>query len=240
MKKHRPWYAIRAAAEDQAAEVLIYDEIGRDWFGEGIGAEQFIRDIQAITAPTINVRINSMGGQVFDGLAIYNALQRHPSRVVTHVDGMAASIASVIALAGAEVHMAANAFIMIHDPHGVQFGNARDMRQFADQLDKVAGSLVKAYADKTGKTDEEVRAWMQAETWFNATEAEEAGFVDQVSESRQIAACAGDITRWARIQARIPKEVLERLNAEPEPEGPSDELLQLVAASHRTLERSRL
>src|SRR5690606_34847301 len=107
-------YRIHAMTDDRA-EILIYDEIDRDpWDGTGIGAEEIVREIQAIKAPHIDVRINSVGGSVFDGNAIYNALARHPAHINVYIDGIAASIASVIAMAGDRIHIAANAFIMIH------------------------------------------------------------------------------------------------------------------------------
>lgn len=230
------WYSIRAASGDEA-EILIYDEIGRDFFGEGIAAEQFIKEIAQIKAATLNVRINSVGGQVFDGLAIFNALDRHAARVVTHVDGIAASIASVIALAGDEVRIAANAFLMIHNPHGIAFGDAADMRAMAETLEKVGGSLVDIYAKRTEKPEGEVRAWMDAETWFTAAEAKEAGFVDEITVAQEIKA-SFDLSKFAKV----PKDLAARLQvvAPDKPAGPSLEVVQLAAASLRTLDRTRL
>src|SRR5690606_25494897 len=135
-------YRIEAKADDRA-EILIYDEIGADpWTGTGIGADDFVRELRAIKAPRIDVRINSVGGSVFEGNAIYNALARHPAHVDVYIDGIAASIASVIAMAGDKIYIAANAHVMIHNPHGVVWGEAGDMRRMADTLDKIRGSLV--------------------------------------------------------------------------------------------------
>lgn len=238
----KPWYRIRAKADDEA-EVLIYDEIGQNWFGEGVTAERFIEDIQAIEAETLNVRINSVGGQVFEGLAIFNALKRHPSRVVTHVDGLAASIASVVALAGEEVRIAANAFLMVHNPHGIVIGNAGDMREMAATLDKIAGSLAETYVRRTGKSEDEVRAWMDGETWFTAEEAEEAGFVDVVTEEREIKA-AGDLSRFRHVPEALRSRAEKRGQPEPEPEPEEDELdlalVALAAETERTLSRTLL
>lgn len=167
---------LRVAQTDTEAEIMLYDEIS--WFG--ITAEAFKRELDAISAPIINLRINSPGGDVFDSLAIYNALREHSSRVVTHIDGIAASMASVIALAADEVRMAENAFLMVHNPWSLVIGNAADLRKEADLLDKVAGSLAMAYRQRTGASEEQVAAWMDAETWFTADEASEAGFVDEV------------------------------------------------------------
>ena len=143
----KPWYSIQAAAKD-VAEVLIYDEIS-SW---GITAENFVKDLQGVTAKTINLRINSPGGSVFDGTAIFNALRAHPAKVVSHIDGVAASIASIIALAADEVRMAENAFYMIHNAWGVAMGDGAEMRKMADILDKIAGTLAKTYAAKTGSS----------------------------------------------------------------------------------------
>lgn len=172
---------LRVAQTDTEAEILLYDEIA--WWG--ITAEAFKHELDAISAPTINLRINSPGGDVFDSLAIYNALREHPARVITHVDGLAASMASVIALAADEVRMAENSFLMVHNPWSLVIGNAADLRKEADLLDKVSGSLALAYIHKSGQTPEQVQAWMDAETWFTADEAVEAGLVDEVVCSAQ-------------------------------------------------------
>lgn len=182
-----PWYRIEAAGADHA-ELFIYNDIGRDFFGDGISADYLVKELAKIKAKVLDVRINSNGGSVFEGLAIYNALARYAGKVVTHVDGIAASIASVIALAGQEVRIAKNAFVMIHNPHGVAFGNAADMRTMAETLDTVAGSLLGIYREKTGKSKADVQAWMDAETWFNASAAKDAGLVDTVTQDSAIAA----------------------------------------------------
>lgn len=163
----------KTAAE---ATVYLYDEIS--WFG--ISAEQFIKDLNAITAKTINIRINSPGGSVFDGTAVFNAIKQHKSKTVTHIDGLAASISSVIALASDEVRMAENAFLMIHDPWSIVIGNADTMREEADLLDKVGGTIAKTYMDKTGKDKAEIKDLMAAETWMTAEEALEMGFIDVI------------------------------------------------------------
>lgn len=181
---------IRAEEGSDEAEILIYDQIGASWFGDGVTAKQFVKDLAKIDAALLTVRINSGGGDVFDGLAIFNALRRHDAAVVTEIDGLAASIASIIALAGEEVQMADNAFFMIHDPSGMEWGTAEDMRKMADLLDKVGGSLVNVYAEKTGKSADELLDWMHAETWFDADEAKAAGFVDTLVRGKKIEARA--------------------------------------------------
>lgn len=206
----KSWYKIVAADGGDGdggghAEILIYDEIGRNWCGEGILAEEMVKDLAELDVATIDVRINSVGGQVFEGLAIFNALDRHPAKVTTHIDGMAASIASIVALAGAEVRIAENAFMMIHNPWGVEIGDANDMRKKAEILDKLGGSLVDIYSAKTEKSEKVVRAWMDEETWFNAEESLEAGLVDEVAPAMQIAA-SFDLTRFGNVRT----DVIER------------------------------
>lgn len=191
----RAWYSIKAAAQPDAVDVLIYDEIS--WYG--VTAEDFVKDLQGISAKTINLRINSPGGSVFDGTAIYNALRAHPAKVVAHIDGVAASIASVIALAGDEVRMAANAFFMIHNPWGVTVGDAAEMRKMADVLDKIGGTLAATYSAKCGKPKDEVQALLDAETWMTAEEAKAFGFVDVVEDSDADAKANFDLSRFGNV-----------------------------------------
>lgn len=178
----RQWYEIRAAAASpDVTEVFIYDFIGIDWWsGEGVGAKQFAEAVRAIETPQIHLHLNSPGGSVFDGVAIHNALVRHPANVTTFIDGLAASIASVIALAGSRVVMAANALFMIHNPWGAIRGTAADMRQYADTLDKIRDTLVVTYQERTGMSVEDLIAALDAETWFTAEEALAAGFIDEI------------------------------------------------------------
>src|SRR5690606_17429919 len=237
---------------DDRAEILIYDEIGADpWMGTGIAAEDIVRDLQAIKAPRIDVRINSVGGSVFEGNAIYNALARHPAHVDVYIDGIAASIASVIAMAGDRIHIAANAHVMIHNPHGVVWGEAADMRRMADTLDKIRGSLAGTSARRTGHDTAQIEAWMDAETWFNAEEAVEHGFADEIVEGGEIdariAACLSTYRNVppalaAALQAPAPVDHAPEPEPEPEatpaPAAPAAELVQLAAAVERTLYRT--
>jgi len=183
----RKWYTIEAKAGD-TAEVWIYEQIGEDWFGDGIAAKEFVQELAALKVANIDLHVNSPGGSVFDGQAIYNALVRHPATVTSYVDGIAASIASVIALAGDRVVMAANALFMIHDPAGLAMGTAEDMRKMADVLDKVRDTIVGVYESKTGKSADELAALMTAETWLSADEAVESGFADEVGTELALAA----------------------------------------------------
>ncbi|HBZ42502.1 MAG TPA: peptidase, partial [Maritimibacter sp.] len=179
----KSWYAIRARGT--GAEVAIYDEIG----AYGVSAKGFLAELGALPEGTpVDLRLNSPGGSVFDAVAIYNALKRHEGTVTVWIDGIAASAASYIAMAGDEIVMPENAFLMIHDPSGLAIGTAGDMRAMAEALDKIAGSLIRGYAAKSGKTDDEIAALMAAETWFDAADAVAAGFADRLAEPVRMAA----------------------------------------------------
>lgn len=176
---NQSWYSIKAKAND-TAEISIYDEIGF-W---GVSAASFAQDLKDCgnSLKQINLHIHSPGGDVFDGIAIYNLLKNHPANVTVYIDGLAASMASVIAMAGNEVIMPENAMMMIHKPWGIQGGDAEDMRKYADLLDKVENTLIPAYASKTGKTPEELAEMLSAETWLNGKECVDQGFADKLAE----------------------------------------------------------
>lgn len=184
----RDWFAIRADNGTGSAELLIYDRIGEGLFTEGVTAKDMVAQLAAITADEVTVRINSPGGSVFDGLAIYNALAAHPAKITTQVDGLAASIASIIALAGAERRMAGNALLMIHSPWSMVLGTAEEMRAEADILDKVGDAMVAIYTEHSDLTAEQVRAALAEETWYTAAEAEQAGFATAVGAPSAAAA----------------------------------------------------
>lgn len=175
-------------AKTQEAEVWIYEEIGAGWFG-GLSAKQFADDIKALgKVNQITVRLNSPGGDVFDGIAIYNVLKQNPARVVVNIDGLAASIASIIAMAGDEINMAGNATMMIHRAWGLSMGNAEEMTAMAATLAKLDNTLAATYNKRTGIDMDQVNELMQAETWMNSQEALEYGFVDTVTEELKLAA----------------------------------------------------
>jgi ATP-dependent Clp endopeptidase proteolytic subunit ClpP len=155
------WYEIKSKADK--AEIWIYDQIGEDfWTGGGVTAKGFQKELAEIKASQIDLHINSPGGSVFDGITIYNLLKQKSANITTYIDGLAASIASVIALAGNKVTMAENALFMVHNPSGMVMGTAADMRSLADVLDKIAGTMVNTYAGKSGKPEEEIKALLNA------------------------------------------------------------------------------
>jgi len=205
------WYDIKAAAASadpaaeaaSVAEVYIYGNIGDRWDENGVIAADLVRALSALDVGTIDVRINSFGGSVPDGLAIFNALQRHPAAVNVHVDGVAVSCASLIAMAGDTLSMAENALMMIHAPWGHGSGNSASLREMADMLDKYASAMANCYANKTGKPYDECLALLSdgKDHWFTAAEAHAAGWIDQVGPAVQVAAALAssfDMTRYTQ------------------------------------------
>lgn len=207
------WYKIENKADK--AEVWIYEMIGKDfWTGDGVTAKSFQKELSEIKSSQIDLHINSPGGEVFDGIAIYNLLKQHPAAVTTYVDGLAASIASVIALAGDKVVMAENALFMMHNPWGMKVGDADAMRQMADALDKVGGSIALAYTSKSGKSNDEIAELMNAETWLTAEEAKEHGFADEISEQMDMAACAKFVPVMAKAGFQhVPETIKDKKKA---------------------------
>lgn len=186
------WYEIQAAANDSPGEIHLYDQIG----GWGISASRFLREVSEaglFNASQVDIRIHSPGGSVLDGFAIYNTLKRLTGTINIYVDGLAASMASVIAmLPGATVHMPSNAFMMIHNPYGGLVGDSNDLRDYADLLDKNSAVMIDAYTQKTGLSREEVESLMSNETWMTGAEAVEKGFADVLLPEMQMAACIND------------------------------------------------
>lgn len=177
------WFRIENKAGN-SADVYIFDEIG--FFG--LTAKDFVDQIRGLSASSINLHINSIGGEVFDGVAIRNAIRGHPAHVTTIVDGVAASSASFIALAGDEVVMNRNSQFMIHEPMGGAIGNAVEVASMVDMLNRSADNIASMYAEKAGGTAAEWRDRMRAETWYTADEAVAAGLADRVAESTSDAA----------------------------------------------------
>ena len=167
-------YEINAKAE--ASEIFLYDAIG----GFGISAERFVKDLKAIKSPVIHLRVNSPGGEVDAARAISTAISQHPSKIIAHVDGLAASSASFLILAADEIEISDGAFIMVHAPWAMTLGNAADHAAAVELLAKYGDAIANDYVKRTGKTLEEVRAWMASETWFSAQESVDAGLADRI------------------------------------------------------------
>lgn len=203
------WYSVKNLAED-STEISIYDEIGM-W---GVTAKDFISDLKSNKGKKVTLSINSPGGSVFDALAIYNALRSHGSDITVKVIGVAASAASLIAMAGDKIIMPENTFMMIHNPISGVYGNAGDMREIADTLDKIAQSLIGTYVARTGLTEGEVKDLLDAESWLSAEEAVALGFADEMEEAFKVAAVFDT--------SRIPSKVMASISDEPTDE-PTDE-----------------
>jgi len=179
------WFKVKNAAEgEDTATIYIYDEIVdsfiAEWFGFGVSAEDLIEQLNGITAKNINVRINSPGGFLFEGLAIFNALLNHPANIHVYVDALAASAASVIAMAGDTITMMPGSQMMIHDASGIAMGNPTEIRDYANFLDKQSDNIASVYVYRAGGEVKDWRALMKAETWAMASEAVDLGLADQI------------------------------------------------------------
>lgn len=213
----------------ETAEILLYENIGGMF---GVTADMFIREVKSLTnATTINLRLNSDGGNVFDGLSIYNYLKSQPKRVVVDIDGVAASIASIVALAGDEINIAENAWMMIHDPWLVTRGTSEDLRKTAETMDGIRDTLLDTYMKRSKVDREEVSSMMAEETWLNADRALELGFVDYVTESLSIAACVNP-----EFFQNIPEELKARAE---EPKVPKNTKIELFKAKREQVLRQR-
>ena len=190
----RPFYevkaAVRAQGEPTATDIWIYDVIGDDWFDPSLTAKELCQAIAQVDTDEIVLHFNSPGGSLSDGIAIYNALLTHPATVKSIIEGWTGSIATVVALAAdpGNVSMFDNTMWMIHHPWGVKVGNAADMRDYADYLDRCSALMQRVYMDRINKSEDELVAALDAETYFDAAQAAEWGFVDEVLSGRQAAA----------------------------------------------------
>jgi ATP-dependent protease ClpP protease subunit len=191
------WYRITATADDRT-EVFIYDAIS-EW---GVNAGDFVRDLRAITTPSIDLHLNSPGGLVFDGIAIFTALRNHPATVTSYVDGIAASAASFVAMAGDDIVMEKPAKMMIHDAQGVTIGGPQAHREMLDLLDELSDTIAEVYADRAGGTVADWRAAMRRETWYSAAQAVKAGLADRIADGKQHSKATPEDRRSQMIRAR--------------------------------------
>lgn len=196
-KQHQKkyWKMKMSAEKEKSADIFIYGEIVQwvweDWFPEDVSANTFKEDLDAVgDVETINLYINSPGGSVFEGIAIYNQLKRHKAKIIVHIDALAASIASVIAMAGDTIIMPKNSMLMVHNAWNIVMGNAKDLRKAADDLDRISNSAKQSYLEKAGEkiTDEKMQELLDADTWLSADLAFEYGLCDVVEEANQMAA----------------------------------------------------
>ena len=188
------WYNIQGKATDNVAEVYIFDEIG----AYGISAQDFITEMKEYKDTPVNLRINCIGGDVFDGMAMYNIIKKREAKTTAYIEGIAASMGSVIALAADEVVMAENSLFMIHNAWGGAMGEAEDMRKTASVLEKISSEIANIYQKKTRLLYDRITDMMDEETWLNAEEAYELGFIDTISDSIKVAA-KYDVSKFKNI-----------------------------------------
>lgn len=199
----------RCAVEGERASLYFYDVIGGGGWGGGIDPKDVIAQLGTCAGKPLDIYVNSPGGDVFDGVAIYNALRRFEGKKTIHVDGLAASAASLIIMAGDEIRCAHNAQIMIHDPWAFAMGSATDLRATADLLEQTGETLVDTYAKRTKAKAADIRQWMKDETWMDAATALERGFCDVIDEPKEEAeepaARARAQALFAEMKANISK-----------------------------------
>ena len=229
-------FEVVAKADSSEVDIFLYDHIvssedEAEWWG-GVAPESFVKAVYAVDpSHTINLRVNSPGGSVFAARAMEQALRAHKGKVVVHIDGLAASAATFVSMAGDEVVMAKGAMFMIHKAWTGMWGNAEDLRKEADLLDKIDGTLAETYADKTGKDIAAITEWMAAETWFTAQEALDAGFATSIAEA-EAKALAWDLSAYENA----PKA--ER-QTQPEP-APTPDPEPTASDEHRDRQQQRL
>lgn len=231
----KSWYTFQASgeAEQHTIEVFVYGEIGT-W---GVSANQFVQDLRAMDdgASPVIVAFNSIGGDLFDGLAIHNALSRLGERCTGRIDALAASAASVAVCGAQRVVIAANAMLMIHNPYTYAGGDAEDFRRVADVLDQTLEAIIAAYKAKAPDIDEaELRRMVNAETWLTANEAVALGLADEVGDGLKVKACLGQGSVLQRFQ-HAPPELLAQLDEDPEAEPPEPDPAPVLDAAKLAL-----
>ncbi len=205
------------AKSSTKAEIILYAGIGNDWWGDGsmVSAKQFSDELGKLDASVneIDLRINSPGGDVFQGVAIYNRLKQHRAKVTVYIDGMAASIASIIALAGDEIFIGEGAMFMVHLPWTIAMGNRMEFDNTVNLLLDIEEQMISIYAKKSGMSRVEIKSLMEAETWMGADDALDKGFVTaKIEESIPIAASAMD-SRWIMRKPKIYKSETQAIQA---------------------------
>lgn len=212
MRSNPAIHGLKIQNNGDTADVLIYDYIG----AFGVEASDVVEQLQNLDVENVNLRINSPGGDVFDGFAIANAVKQHKANVTVNIEGLCASAATVIALAGDEVVMHANTYFMIHNAWSVAIGNADEMREQASLLDRIDEDLANFYAEKTGKDVDDLKAMMSAETWMNPTEAKENGFINTVYEDEKPAQNRFDLSVYKnapKVEQEPAQEVVETFDS---------------------------
>ena len=209
------WYNINSKTS-KVIDVYIFDEIGMG----GVNAQGFIEEIKSFKDSPMNLHINCVGGDVFDGMAIYNIIKKRTAKTTVYIEGIAASMGSVIALAADSVVMAENSLFMIHNAWGGAMGEAKEMKKTAKLLDKISGEIADIYVKKTKLPYDKVKEMMDEETWLNAEEALELGFIDSISDAIKVAA-KYDVSKFKNITN---KEIKNKLSINIKSKKMTDEL----------------
>jgi len=212
---NKNWYNINSKAS-KVVDVYIFDEIGMG----GVNAQGFIEEIKSFKDSPMNLHINCVGGDVFDGMAIFNIIKKRTAKTTVYIEGIAASMGSVIALAADSVVMAENSLFMIHNAWGGAMGEAKEMKKTAKLLDKISGEIADIYVKKTKLPYDKVKEMMDEETWLNAEEALELGFIDSISDAIKVAA-KYDVSKFKNITN---KEIKNKLSINIKSKKMTDEL----------------
>lgn len=241
------------AADDEAASINILDAIGEDWYGDGWTARKMAAILRNIGDRDVQVNINSPGGDFFEGVAMYSLLRDHKAKVTVRVLGLAASAASVIAMAGDEIQISEVGFLMIHNAWAVAVGNRHDFREAADMLEPFDDAMVSLYAARTGKKKEVIQSWMDKETWFGGAKAVAEGMADSVISAVDEEDNAGTkaLSSVRRVEAALIRQGMPRSErrsliadmkrgtpaaaASPEPVAGTEELAAAIRSAITTL-----
>ena len=210
------WYDIQSKVSNDIVDVYIFDEIGTF----GINAQSFIDEIKGFKNTPLNLHINCVGGDVFEGMAIYNVLKKRTAETTVYIEGIAASMGSVVALAADNVVMAENSLFMIHNAWGGAMGEAKELKKTANLLEKISNEIADIYIKKTNLPYDKVKEMMDEETWLNADEALELGFVDSISDAIKVAA-KYDVSKFKNITN---EEIKSKLNINLKSKNMTEEL----------------
>lgn len=203
--ENKDWFKVENSTDDES-EILIYSYIGWPFNDSG----EFIRAISSMKQKRILVRINSVGGDVFEANAIHNAIKDHPSKPITRIESLAASAASYIALAGKEKQAYKNTMIMIHEPMSGMWGNQHEFREVADILAQINENMVDMYVDNTSLGKKEIREMLKSETWMNAKTAKDKGFIDTIIEAGKPVKAEFDLSIFANIPDELKSEQIPK------------------------------
>jgi ATP-dependent Clp protease protease subunit len=211
LNKGKGFFKAESTGADEAT-LYVYDTIVSDDYWGGVSALSFAKALSAMTAPVIHLRINSPGGDVFAARAMAQTMAEHSSKIIAHIDGYAASAATFLAIAADESVISSGGMFMIHNAWTIAAGNAKDFIDMASLLSRTDQSIANDYVTKTGKTNDEITAWMDAETYFYGQEAVDAGFVDALSATAPKNKIHWDLSAYAKTP----------INKKPEPEDQPD------------------